>query len=1468
MTAWSLTSPPVASNGHLIINSGFTGNKPCDDSVDVATGAPLRAALSLTNGASDLGSGQSEVIKFTVSVTLDSATKRTELDHKVWLVAYDTNDLQVVSATSGLLPLVLLVDPQGIVYDSITRQPVVGATVQLKRESCQSGVATAITAAEILNGSSGVFSYNAANKSVSMVTGADGQYQFFWLSPPVLDLCTYSITVTPPTGTVYIPSVLIPAQSGVYSGCGSVVSNSTAPVSGDATTHYGQVVAGYKAATSSAPASACEVLHNHIPLDPGLQPTNALFLEMSANKKELEIGDFIDYKLTLTNRTGVALTGVSFTNSLPPGFSYVPGTTFFEGVRTSDPSGGVGPVLTLSRPAQALANGASVTLQFRAKVGAGASTTVASINSATATSTSITSNVATWSAKIQGGVFADDAYAFGKVWLDCNRNGEQDGEDEPGVPGVRLFLENGTSVITDGQGRWSLYGLKPITHVLKLESRSLPAGAQLQAWDHRNAGSADSRFVDVKKGEFAKANFPIVNCEAPGLMDAVKARRDGAKVGTELEVAAKTRLTPSMAATPTAAPTGPGVTTSGNQNVTPASSPLIALPAAISGNNLGALGATGAMAPNPSRSAIPLSTSASISAGLLDPLPVITPVELETLLPKLDNQAGFVEFKDGDTLPSSTVNVRVKGPRGTILRLNVNGNDINDRRVGKKTELGSTRAAAWEYIGVTLQPGSNRLELKVIDLMGIARGGAVINVIAPDTLGQLQIGTATDQVYADPLTPFDFIVRLTDAAGVPVTARTAVTLSASSGSFADADLNPTEPGTQVFIEGGVGRFKFTPPEEPGPVQMRASSNLIVQEKTITLLPHLKPMSGIGIIEGVFSSKGRSGVPTGADGHASAFEAELTGLSREGNAGTVSARTAFYFKGAVKGEYLLTAAYDSDKTTKDRLFRDIRPEEYYPVYGDDSVRGFDAQSIGKLYVRIDNGRSYLLYGDFTSNSSAEVRRLSQVNRSLNGIKQHYETDNARVTSYASNTSNKQQVEELRANGLSFYYLTGTGDIVPNSEQVQLIVRSRSQPQVILSSRTLVRNTDYTLEPLTGRLMLVTPLSSVDSDLNPQSLRVSYDVDQGGPKYLTAGVDAQVKLGERVQVGVIASKDENPENNRRALQAVTAMGRIGESTLVAAELVRTESDLAGTGEGRRVELRHANGNFKVDAEVAKADTAFENPGSTLSAGRTEGTARAEWAINESTRLRGEVLYSKSEGTLSGGSGTDSVRSTSIALQKKLSDSMALEVGVRDGNGTGTKAGTFDYGAVPSTQTGTTTTTSTTSKAVSDAVDATTARARLTVRPSFLPSAEVFGEAEVDVHDSERRALAVGGTYALSTATRLYGRREFNSSLYETVSNGSSGTATERPTTVFGIDSAYMQGGRVFNEYRVGSQGVSNGVGLRNSFALSPAFRVNGYRCARHRSAQAGQRATPAMCRRSARSHWGVNSPSILIGRLPRA
>ncbi|MBO9644320.1 MAG: DUF11 domain-containing protein, partial [Pseudacidovorax sp.] len=1006
---WQLLGPVRSGAGILAPSANFTGAAPCDRTswnANDPTQFPTGIALSLTDGTRALGAGQSEQLGFTARVTLKANRTggRVTYTNKAWVAALSQNttnlDPSMVAGANAATATGLLVDPQGTVYDAVSRNPIAGALVTIRRQSCDGGTAGSITADQVLGGNSGLYTFNP-DGTMSMTTGADGTWQFYWLAPPVSGKCTYTLAVTPPANSGYLyPSQRIPAQSGTFSSCGAVTPNAMSPKEGEPTTWYTSLASGF-----NADGSACDVVHNHIPLDPGL--VNGLLLSKAASRKQVDFGDFLDYALTVTNKTGFPVQGVNFTDTLPAGFAYVPNSSRFNGNVIANPGGGVGPALSWQIPDAQLAPDQSVMVRYRVRVGVGARISGNATNRAQASAKGYVSNTAENTVQVNGGVFSDEAFAFGKVYMDCKRDRQQEGEDEPGVPGVRLWLEDGTNVVTDGEGRWSLYGLKPLTHVLRLDETTLPVGATVELQDNRNAGTPTSRFVDLKKGEFHKANFPLQGCDNADTQKDVQARRKAAakNLDSELAGALRNRLDPQgqvIVATDTrgmpAAGQINGSGTGAGASITATTGPLIDLPGApqrsagtgsagASGGNfldgMGTVGGTGTLVAAQQAKALPGIRAAtgqvpaagmgnqaagqpgSVTAGLV-PEPVApSSIELEKILPDLDNKPGFVELRNGDTLPAQAINVRVKGPAGAVLQLSVNGDAIDARRVGKKATLPKTETSAWEYIGVAFKPGSNRLRLQVMDEMGNARGEPVeITVTAPDKLGVVRIEVPTD-ARADARTPVPVQIVLTDAAGVPVTARTQITLETDAGRWQEEDLNPNEPGLQAFIEGGKATFHLIPPGIPGDVRVRATVNGIVQEARLALLPDLRPMIAVGIVEGTLdlTKRGKLGIdqlPAGA-----AFEQELTSLNSNGDTGNSRAggRAAFFLKGAIKGEYLLTASLDTAKSSKDRLFRDIRPDEFYPVYGDASERGYDAQSSQKLYVRIDKNRSYLLYGDF-------------------------------------------------------------------------------------------------------------------------------------------------------------------------------------------------------------------------------------------------------------------------------------------------------------------------------------------------------------------------------------------------------------------------------------------------------------------------------------------------------------------------
>lgn len=1403
VASWQLTGVPTMRNGLLVsAGAGFTGQLPCDrarwNNGSAAGSLDPELVLNLTDGTRGLQPGESEEIVVPVKlVRSPTAGVSTTVLNKAVAAALDANSVAgaTVVAASASTTSTVLADPSGVVYRSGDRTPISGAVVTLRRTACTAATAGPITADQLeFSDIAGRFVFNA-DGSVSTTTAADGVYQFLFRTPPVNDVCDYTLAVTAPDGLVS-PSTVIAPSTAVAPG-GAVQPQDTAPAVGQSTTYYLKLHLG-----PGLPG----VWNNHIPLD--AVTSSALQLKKEGSKTTVEIADFITYVLSVANRSAASLHGLSFVDNLPAGFAYVPGSARLvdaAGANSvlADPAGGTGPRLSFDLPNVVLAGNATVALRYRVRVGVGA-TQGDGINRALVKSGSLVSTEAAFRTTVTGGVFADEAILFGKVYLDCNRNGVQDA-GELGVPNVRLLLQNGTSVVTDVEGKWSIYGLKPVTHVVKVDTATLPEGAVLGVLSNRNAGAADSRFADLKKGELHRADFAIVNCgpgEGSAVLDAAKARRQAlqAKPGAEGEAVLKRTLDPQakpyMPNDVRALPAAGNVGTAPVQPVAPGSAnPLVNPAAAMSSTSAAPVGSAAASAPAPTRTFGTEMNTAPTGRG--EPLQ-----PLEELVPSLDNAAGFIGLDDLQVLPTATPTIRVKGRAGRLLRLSVNGEVVPERRVGKKSELASKGVVAWEYIGVELRPGRNRLLLEEVDSASlVARSVTEITVVAPGKAHRVLMEVPASAT-ADARTPVRVKVSIVDDHGVPVTSRTQVTLETSLGRWDEEDMNPLEPGTQRVVEGGSAEFTLVPPTAPGTAIVRASAGVLTAQKNLDFLPEMRPLVGAGLIEGVIDlrSLGRTSLqPARAK---DSFDAELTALSASSSDGrrSAAARAAFYFKGTIKGEYLLTTAYDSDKTTRDRLFRDIQPDEFYPVYGDSAVKSFDAQSTGHFYVRIDKAKSYLLYGDFNTASSPEVRQLTQFNHSVTGVQLHHETQSLSATAFASRDTLRQLVVEYPANGTSGPFMVGNGNgYYENSERVELVVRDRRQSSNIISVTSVARFADYQIDATTGRLLFNSPVAGFDADMNPRTIRITYEVDSGGPAFWVAGGEVQYKVTDDVQVGVVYGRNGDP-TAASTLAGVTGVAKLGEKTVATAELARTDTMASGTGQGGRVEIKREEGDLRVRGQVTATSANFDNPGAYAQKGRADATLTAAYKIGETTSLTAEAVASRDRITGDRTAGVLAGVTTVVAegVQLELGGRIAQQQSAASSTA-GTEAATTDLHTV---------------------------RAKLSVQPKALPQAKGYIEAEQDVGDSEKRLLAVGGTYQVGDKSKVYGRYEVISSLGNPFQLG---TTEQNNTAALGVETEYLSGHSAFGEYRVRDTLAGRedqlATGLRSNWKLTDRLRLGG-------------------------------------------
>ncbi len=274
-------------------------------------------------------------------------------------------------------------------------------------------------------------------------------------------------------------------------------------------------------------------------------PVAKLLVTKSASKTTAEVGDTVTYTVTIKRTDTSALLPsipVYLMDTLPVGFTYIPGTlTATTGNNGSQPVSQTDSVVSLQRqvmnvalpfPAYALNNnGNTVTVTYRVRIGVGAMEGggVNRVQGKTGANVDCQaepnkcSNEARATVKVNAGVFTPQACVIGKVYVDCNQNGIQDNE-EIGIPGVRLYLLDGTNVITDVEGKYSICDLKPQTHVIAVDRKTMPRGSIFGTTSNRNALDGSSLFMDLKKGELHRADFTEASCANP-IIEQVKARR-------------------------------------------------------------------------------------------------------------------------------------------------------------------------------------------------------------------------------------------------------------------------------------------------------------------------------------------------------------------------------------------------------------------------------------------------------------------------------------------------------------------------------------------------------------------------------------------------------------------------------------------------------------------------------------------------------------------------------------------------------------------------------------------------------------------------------------------------------------------------------------------------------------------------------------------------------------------------------
>ncbi|SEQ23882.1 carboxypeptidase regulatory-like domain-containing protein [Thalassovita taeanensis] len=952
-----------------------------------------------------------------------------------------------------------------------------------------------------------------------------------------------------------------------------------------------------------------------IPVDPAYGVPVAL--EKSADKASVMTSEPVVYTLTAHNNMDQALMAAQILDRPPFGAEMIAGSVTLDGQSWPDPTrdsdGDFLFDLGMLRPLETKVLTYVLRYSPAAREGRNYNTAVLSGRQAGTGQPRVSNSVSTY-VKLDnsGGVFSREGTIIGSVFMDCNGNGLRDGAEEPGVPGVKIATQEGLIVVTDVDGKYSLFGLRPKSHVLGLTSRTLPEGTRAVATRTTDMRLGGTRLVDLKRGELRDEHFALEGCSA-AVFD---------------EIAARVEIFESRDDNSSLLLSDLPIQTSRPDTRSVRSEAGIATSSQIRSGSVAAKAAGATPAPG-------LEGKARSNSQTTEPL--------ENLIRDLKPQIGFIGLPENGKIRRNTLTVRLKGPADLELALSLNGTEVSSSRIGERSVWARGNVQAMEFVAVKLRAGENTLIVTGKDQFGVERARHAVTLAAPGEPARIEI-IAPKSAPASAGTIVPVVVRVLDGSGTPVLASGTVTLRANRAEWDVTDIRPDQVGLQAFIDNGEATFGLIAPQITGRDLIEVKSAFGSASHNIAFTADLDERIMVGVIEGAVALHGRGDLIE--NDRISPFEDTATGLRGE-----------VYLKGRIKGDALLTLRYSSDRDTEDRLFRDIRGDEYYPVYGDNSERGFDAQSSSNLYVKVEKGSSYVLYGDIAIEPESDVFELGGYSRVATGAKAGWQSDRVSVTIFAAQTTDGQRVVEISGRGVSGPYDLDLTGFREGSDRVEILVRDRDTGD-ILSEQPQRRMTDYVLDYFRNALIFNSEVPQADRDGNPISIRVTYEATaESGDRYWLYGGEVNVQVNDNTRIGVRAvhADAQKMSDERERVHAAYVQARLNARTTLEVEAAQAENGEGQTGSAIRLLMIHEGKKSRLSIEAVHTGRYFAPTGSPTRPGTDRISLDYRLDMKNGTRLTAEADYIADR--IAG----SEILHAGVALEKQLGDHARTQVGL---------------------------------------------------------------------------------------------------------------------------------------------------------------------------------------------------------------
>ncbi|HTU64910.1 MAG TPA: OmpA family protein [Steroidobacteraceae bacterium] len=584
--------------------------------------------------------------------------------------------------------------------------------------------------------------------------------------------------------------------------------------------------------------------------------------------------------------------------------------------------------------------------------------------------------------------------------------------------------------------------------------------------------------------------------------------------------------------------------------------------------------------------------------------------------------------EDNSSPPIAATKVFIQHAPDQKAELTLNGQPVDALNYdGLQTNDANTVSLS-RWRGVHLRDGDNVFQARIVDADGKVLFEQKRTIHYGDGPVRAEIDPSMSKLVADGRTRPVIALRMFDKYGKPARAGTAVPFSIDAPyrtMWEVEQLNdnqilatgPREPQADV-IQGGVALIELEPTTDTGNAIVRLRyDERQSEELKVWLAPAPRDWILVGIAEGTAAYN----KITGNMETASAADRE-EGFEQDG-------RVAFFAKGRIKGDFLLTMAYDSAREkqdARDRLKGTIEPDRYYLLYGDGTEQRFEAATQNKIYLKIERRQFVALFGDFDTGFT--VTELTRYNRSLSGVRSDFAGERVSVSGFAARTDTGLVQDELPGDGTSGLYRLSRTPIVIGSDKVRIEIRDRFDIHKVVESRELARFLDYDLDYERGTVFFKEPVSSRDANLNPVFIVADYEVRTGGDDETATGLRVATKFNDgKIELGASAVSEGAQQGDTRIVGSDLTW-RVSDETRVRAEVAQSSSDdplKPDSSTAWLVEGKHASDRFEARAWARETETGF-GVGQQLTAdtGTRSGGVDARYRLGKEIVVTGEVQH----------------------------------------------------------------------------------------------------------------------------------------------------------------------------------------------------------------------------------------------------